>query len=86
MAEFIDLNKIQPANVMDWFKEELKFSLLNRGEVDKEAFTSEFIVVPFLKETWKKHPHLNLFSHVQIKADDIIVIPDYLMTSKEPTG
>ena len=66
MIEFIDFDKIQPVNVTDWFKEELSFSLKNRGEDDKEAFTSEFIVVPFLKETWKKHPKLNLFSHVQI--------------------
>ena len=86
MAEFLDFNKIQPVNVMDWFKEELRFSLLNRGENDKEAFTSEFIIVPFLKEAWKRHSQLNLFSHVQIKADDVTVIPDYLISAKDPTG
>jgi hypothetical protein len=86
MAEFLDFDKIQPVSVIDWFKEELRFSLLNRGENDKEAFSSEFIIVPFLKETWKRHPQLNLFSHLQIKADDVIVIPDYLISSKEPSG
>jgi hypothetical protein len=86
MVEFIDFNKIQPVSVMDWFKEDLAFSLKNRGEDDKEAFSSEFIVVPFLKEAWKRHQQLNLFSHVQIKMDDLIVIPDYLITSKTPTG
>jgi hypothetical protein len=86
MVEFIDFEKIQPISVVDWFKEELRFSLKNRGEDDKEAFTSEFIVVPFLKEIWKKHPQLNLFSHVQIKADNIFVIPDYLITSTTPMG
>ncbi len=86
MVEFIDFNQIQPVSVMDWFKEELRFSLLNRGENDKEAFTSEFIIVPFLKEAWKKHSQLNLFSHVQIKADDVVVIPDYLISAKDPTG
>jgi len=39
-----------------------------------------------LKETWKNHPKLNLFSHVQISADDVTVIPDYLLSSKDPTG
>jgi hypothetical protein len=84
MVEFIDFDKIQPISVMDWFKEDLAFSLKNRGE--DEAFSAEFIVVPFLKEVWKKHSRLNLFSHVQIKADDVIVIPDYLITAKTPTG
>ncbi|MEN8218444.1 MAG: hypothetical protein ABFS56_19155 [Pseudomonadota bacterium] len=86
MVEFIDFDKIKPISVMDWFKDELAFSLKNRGEDDKEAFSAEFIVVPFLKEVWKKHSRLNLFSHVQIKADDVIVIPDYLITAKTPTG
>lgn len=86
MIEFMDFAQIQPISVMDWFKEELAFSLKNRGEDDKEAFTVEFIVVPFLKEIWKKHSRLNLFSHVQIKADDMIVTPDYLITAKTPTG
>lgn len=61
MVEFIDFDKIQPVSVMDWFKEELAFSLKNRGEDDKEAFSAEFIVVPFLKEVWKKHSLLNLY-------------------------
>lgn len=85
-VEFIDLNQVQPVAVADWFKEELRFSLLNRGEVDKEAFSSEFIIVPFLKEAWKRHSELSLFSHVQINADNIIVIPDYLISSKDPSG
>jgi hypothetical protein len=45
----------------------------------KEFFTSEFIIVPFLKKIWKRHPGLNLFSYVQIKVD---VVPDYLVSSK----
>ncbi len=84
--EFINFLKIQPVETEEWFKSELKFSLANRGEDDKEFFTSEFIIVPFLKEIWKRHPRLNLFSHVQIKADDLTVIPDYLISSKSETG
>jgi hypothetical protein len=86
IVEFIDFSQIQPVTVKEWFKEDLKFSLTNRGEDDKEAFCTEFIIVPFLKEVWKRHPQLNLFSHVQLKSDDITVIPDYLITSKTPTG
>jgi len=84
--EFINFAEIQPVEPEEWFKSELKFSLANRGEDDKEFFTSEFIIVPFLKEIWKRHPRLNLFSHVQIKADDLTVIPDYLISSESETG
>lgn len=84
--EFLNFDVIMPVKANDAFQEELKFALLHRGEDDKEAFTSEFIIVPFLRETWKNHPDLNLFSHVQIRADDIIVIPDYLLSAKPPSG
>jgi hypothetical protein len=77
------LPKIEPP---DWFKEELRFSLTHRGINDQEAYISEFIVVPFLKETWKRHSNLNLFSHTSISVDEITVIPDYLLSSKTPTG
>jgi hypothetical protein len=83
---FIAYEAAEPVQAADWFKEEIYFSLANRGEDDKEFFTSEFIIVPFLKEIWKRHPGLNLFSHVQIKADDLIAIPDYLLSSKSKTG
>ncbi|MDM8568188.1 hypothetical protein QUF50_01470 [Thiotrichales bacterium HSG1] len=86
IAEFINFDEVKLVSVMDWFKDELDFSLKNRGEDDKEAFAAEFIVVPFLKEIWRKHSQLNLFSHVQIKTDDVVVIPDYLVTAKTPTG
>ncbi|MCP4112013.1 MAG: hypothetical protein GY749_41880 [Desulfobacteraceae bacterium] len=85
IQEFIDFEKIPCVSVPDWFKEEIRFSLLNRGEEDKEAFTCEFIIVPFLKEAWKRHPRLSLFSHVQIKADDLTVMPDYLISGKDHT-
>ena len=84
--EFINFEKILPVEVPDWFKKDMRFSLVNRGEEDKEAFASEFIIAPLLKETWKRHPRLSLFSHVQISADDLTVIPDYLLSSKDPTG
>jgi len=84
--KFFDYETVDPVQTAEWFKEEVDFSLSNRGEDDKEFFTSEFIIVPFLKEIWKKHPGLNLFSHVQIKADDLILIPDYLVSSKSRTA
>ena len=86
IAEFIDFAPNPVVKMSDWFKEEIRFALLHRGEDDKEAFTAEFIIVPFLKEVWKHHPQLNLFSHVPLKVEDLIVIPDYLVTSPDPSG
>jgi hypothetical protein len=86
VAEFLDFNQPPLVTVPEWFRQELRFALANRGEPDKEAFACEFIIVPFLREVWKRHPRLSLFSHVQIKTDELTVIPDYLVTAKHPTG
>lgn len=85
-TEFIDFNQIKLLEIPEWFKQELHFALVNRGEPDKEAFTSEFIIVPCLREIWKRHPQLNLFSHVALQTEELTVIPDYLVTAKDPTG
>lgn len=86
VAEFLDFNQAPTVTVPEWFKPELRFAIANRGGPDKEAFTCEFIIVPFLREAWKRHSHLSLFSHVQIKTEELTVIPDYLVTAKHPTG
>lgn len=86
IAEFIQFAHIQPVVLADWFEGEIKFALFNRGEDDKEAFTAEFIIVPFLKEAWKRHPKLSLFSHVQLKDGETTLIPDYLISAKNPKG
>jgi hypothetical protein len=85
-TEFLNWETVPKVEPSDYFKEELRFSLTHRGIDDHEAFVSEFIVVPFLKETWKRHPNLNLFSHIQISADEVTVIPYYLVSAKTPTG
>ena len=84
--EFIDFHAVQPIQMPEWFQDELHFALEHLGESDKEAFASEFIVVPFLRAVWRRHPKMELFSHVQIQADNMIVIPDYLLSSRSPTG
>ncbi len=58
--------------------EDLEFAMTHRGAVDKEAFACEFLIVPFLKEAWKRHPDLNLFSHLSIQVNDLTAIPDYV--------
>ena len=86
LDEFFDLHAMSLTPLAEAFREELRFAVRHRGSDDKEAFTSEFIVVPFLRETWKRHPGVNLFSHVAISAESVTVIPDYLVTAQAPTG
>jgi len=85
-TDFLNWENIPKVESPDWFREELRFSLTHRGTNDQEAYVAEFIIVPFLKEIWKRHPDLNLFSHVSISADEITVVPDYLLSAKTPTG
>ncbi len=84
--KFIDFSIIPNIELSSVFIEDLEFSLSRVGTDDKESFMSEFVIVPFLKDTWKRHKMLNLFSHVQIKADDLTVIPDYLITGVSKRG
>ena len=84
--EFIDFRTIPPLVMPEWFYDELHFALTRMGESDKEAFASEFIIVPFLRAVWRRHPNLELFSHLAINADNVTVIPDYLLASKSLTG
>jgi hypothetical protein len=84
--KFVDFKKVQEVETESWFQEVIDFSLSNRGVDDKEFFTSEFIIVPFLREIWRRHPNLSLFSHVQIRDGEWILIPDYLVSSRNPTG
>jgi hypothetical protein len=86
LDEFLRFQEIPSSTVPRWFRKELQFALLHRGEDDKEAFTSEFLIVPFLREVWKHHADLELFSHVQISADDVTLVPDYLLSPKPPSG
>jgi len=86
VAEFLDFNALPMVPVAETFKADLRFAIANRGEPDKEAFACEFIIVPFLREAWKRHPRLSLFSHLTIQTEEVTVVPDYLVTAKHPTG
>ncbi len=85
-TEFFDCSQILSFNLSESFLEDLKFSLNNVGDFDKEFFLSEFVIVPFLKEIWKKHQDLKLFSHTQLKTADFTVIPDYIIAAKTESG
>lgn len=86
-SKFFDSEEISTLTPDEKFLSQLEFSLMNKGAEDKEAFTCEFLIVPFLREIWQRHPgKLSLFSHITIKVDEFHLIPDYVISSKSPRG
>ena len=63
-----------------WFLEDITFALSTKSSQENEAFYEEFFIVPFLKEMWKHHRRIKVWSHVYIKYDDDLCgNPDYLI-------
>jgi len=85
-TEFIDIDNLQSLELPNFIKENLKFSLANRGNTDMEFYACEAFIFPILQEVWKRNPKVKLFSHPQIKYQDTILVPDYVVTPKDSTG
>ena len=57
-------------NLPEWFLEDLNFSLSVKSSQENEVFYEEFFIVPFLKQVWKSHRRLKVWSHSYIRYDD----------------
>lgn len=66
--------------------DDLEFMLANRGNTDMEPYACEALIFPILKEAWKRHPKAKLFSHPQIKFEDLVLVPDYVVAPRNKTG
>ncbi|TAD96324.1 MAG: hypothetical protein EAZ97_14260 [Bacteroidetes bacterium] len=85
-SKFIEFDQIQSLTVSPLVLADFDFILANRGKMDMEAYACEFLISPLLKEAWKLNPKLKLFSHIQIKYEDMVLIPDYVITPKDKIG
>ncbi len=66
----------------EWFLDDITFALSTKSSQENEVFYEEFFIVPFLKEMWKQHRRIKVWSHVYIKYDDDLCgNPDYLISS-----
>jgi hypothetical protein len=83
---FISFEKIEEVPLPPHVSEDLIFLLSNRGNTDMEFYACEAFIFPLLKEAWKRNPKAKLFSHPQIKFEDLILVPDYVVTPKNKTG
>lgn len=84
--KFIDYQSVTKVSLHQYFLDKLDFTLSNRGQADKEFFSAEFIIAPFLFEAWRRHSKVNLFSHPNIKVEDFNLYPDYIIAAKDKTG
>ena len=85
-TEFIDFDSLQALDLPSLIKDNLRFSLTNRGDTDMEFYACEAFIFPLLQEVWKRNPKVKLFSHPQIKYEDTILVPDYVVTPKDSMG
>ena len=85
-SKFFDFDKIKSITLSKFVKQDIDFSLSNRGNTDMEFYACEALIFPILKEAWKRNPKVKLFSHPQIKYEDLILVPDYVVTPKDKTG
>jgi hypothetical protein len=83
---FVDLKTIIELPLSSYLEEDFAFVLANRGNTDMEFYACEALIFPILKEVWKRNPKIKVFSHPQIKYDDLILVPDYVVTAKDKTG
>lgn len=84
--EFIVFDNINPIEIPAYLKQDIRFFLSERGDTDMEFYACEALIFPLLKEAWQRNPKAKLFSHPRIVYEDLILIPDYVVTPKNKTG
>ncbi len=85
-SKFLDFDALTPIAIPIYLAEDFDFFLANRGDTDMEYYACEALIFPILKEAWKRNPKAKLYSHPQIKYEDLILVPDYVVAPKNKTG
>ncbi len=85
-SKFINFEQVTPIELSEAMLSDIEFLVANRGNTDMEAYACEFFIAPLLKEAWKRNPQAKLFSHPQIKYEDIVLVPDYVVTARDISG
>ncbi|OQY47181.1 MAG: hypothetical protein B6242_05640 [Anaerolineaceae bacterium 4572_78] len=70
----------------EWFLEEIDFSLSMKDDVESEMFYREQFISPFMRQAWKRHPSLKLWTNHKLMYDEVLTgEPDYFLASR-PQG
>lgn len=85
--EIVDYNQIQPILPSDILTRSLEFDLKHHPQILSEYALCERIIYPILREIWKRHSKLEVWSHIPIQVDEVLSgVPDYLIARKSPRG
>ncbi len=84
--KFLDFSSITPIKIHQTVLDDIDFALSERGDTDMEFYACETLIFPLLREAWKRNPRAKLFSHPQIKYEDLVLVPDYVVSPKNKTG
>jgi hypothetical protein len=85
-CEFFQFHKVKSVAFPRQTRKDIDFAFANRGNTDKEFYACEAFIFPILRDIWKRNPKIKVFSHPQIKYEDLVLIPDYVVTPKDKTG
>jgi hypothetical protein len=82
--DYKTVSSIQPPAVL---QQDLEFELRHHPYSMNEQTLCEGLIYPLLREVWKHHLSLQIWSHITLQVDDELVgIPDYLVSKKSPRG
>jgi len=82
--DYKQIHVISPAVAL---QADLEFELRHRPYSLNEQALCESLIYPVLREIWKRHPTLQLWSHILLQVDNELTgIPDYLVSKKSPQG
>jgi len=85
--KMIDYEQIQPISPSDVLMDSLEFDLKHHPQSLSEYALCERIIYPILREAWKRHSKLEVWSHIPIQVDEQLSgVPDYLIARKSPRG
>jgi hypothetical protein len=84
--QFIRFDEIPNVPFSPAVLDDIYFALSARGDTDMEAYACEALIFPVLREVWKRNPKIKVFSHPRIQYEDLILIPDFVVTPNNKTG
>jgi hypothetical protein len=85
--ETIDYSQIPPIPLNEVLMELIKFDLKHQCGIVSEHALCESLIYPLLREAWRRHPNLHVWSHIPIYVDDDLTgVPDYLVARESPQG
>ncbi len=84
--ELIDYTKIAAVSMENFILDRLKFDLAHHPSAPEVSLVV-IAIYPILREVWLRHPTLQIWQEILLKADDVLSgMPDFLIAKPSPRG